>query len=136
MGLSIQTMLEKGIASTTLEFKITLVRAITLETGEIDLGCNEICLLDHHVIPDLDHWPGILGRDRKIGCLGGDAVGVLVQIGWVEPEFRSLDLDPFRTILDTPLAQNQGLFSVRKSSANDGPFLKGMLIGLLHGNTA
>lgn len=35
MGLSIQTMLEKGIASTTLEFKITLVRAITLETGEI-----------------------------------------------------------------------------------------------------
>ena len=35
MGLSIQTMLEKGIASTTLEFKITLVHAITLETGEI-----------------------------------------------------------------------------------------------------
>lgn len=35
MGLSIQTMLEKGLASTTLEFKIALVRAITLETGEI-----------------------------------------------------------------------------------------------------
>jgi acyl-coenzyme A thioesterase PaaI-like protein len=28
-------MLEKGISSTTLEFKISLVRAITLETGRI-----------------------------------------------------------------------------------------------------
>jgi acyl-coenzyme A thioesterase PaaI-like protein len=30
MGLAIQSMLEKGIGSTTLEFKISLVRAITL----------------------------------------------------------------------------------------------------------
>ena len=35
MGLAIQSMLEKGIDSTTLEFKISLVRAITLETGQI-----------------------------------------------------------------------------------------------------
>jgi uncharacterized protein (TIGR00369 family) len=35
MGLAIQSMLEKGFASTTLEFKISLVRAITLETGRI-----------------------------------------------------------------------------------------------------
>jgi uncharacterized protein (TIGR00369 family) len=35
MGLAIQSMLEKGIGSTTLEFKISLVRAITLDTGEI-----------------------------------------------------------------------------------------------------
>jgi len=35
MGLAIQTTLEKGIGSTTLEFKISLVRAITLETGRI-----------------------------------------------------------------------------------------------------
>ena len=35
MGLAIQTMLEKGVGSTTLEFKISLVRAITLETGRI-----------------------------------------------------------------------------------------------------
>jgi uncharacterized protein (TIGR00369 family) len=35
MGLAIQTMLEKGTGSTTLEFKISLVRAITLETGRI-----------------------------------------------------------------------------------------------------
>ena len=35
MGLAIQSMLEKGVASTTLEFKISLVRAITLETGQI-----------------------------------------------------------------------------------------------------
>ena len=33
MGLAIQSMLEKGIGSTTLEFKISLVRAITPETG-------------------------------------------------------------------------------------------------------
>jgi uncharacterized protein (TIGR00369 family) len=35
MGLAIQSTLDKGIGSTTLEFKISLVRAITLETGEI-----------------------------------------------------------------------------------------------------
>lgn len=35
MGLAIRTMLEKGVGSTTLEFKISLVRAITPETGQI-----------------------------------------------------------------------------------------------------
>lgn len=35
MGLAIQSMLDKGIGSTTLEFKISLVRAITLEIGRI-----------------------------------------------------------------------------------------------------
>ena len=35
MGLAIQSMLEKGIGSTTLEFKISLVRAITPDTGQI-----------------------------------------------------------------------------------------------------
>jgi len=35
MGLAVQSTLEKGVASTTLEFKISLVRAITPETGEI-----------------------------------------------------------------------------------------------------
>jgi len=35
MGLAVQSVLEKGVGSTTLEFKISLVRAITLETGRI-----------------------------------------------------------------------------------------------------
>lgn len=35
MGLAIQTMHAKGITSTTLEFKITLMRAITPETGPV-----------------------------------------------------------------------------------------------------
>lgn len=35
MGLAIQSMLEKGTGSTTLEFKISLVRAITPDTGRI-----------------------------------------------------------------------------------------------------
>jgi uncharacterized protein (TIGR00369 family) len=35
MGLAIQSMLEKGVGSTTLEFKISLVRAITVATGAI-----------------------------------------------------------------------------------------------------
>jgi uncharacterized protein (TIGR00369 family) len=35
MGLAIQSTLEKGLGSTTLEFKISLVRAITLDTGRI-----------------------------------------------------------------------------------------------------
>jgi uncharacterized protein (TIGR00369 family) len=34
-GLAIQSTLEKGVAQTTLEFKISLVRPITLETGLI-----------------------------------------------------------------------------------------------------
>ncbi len=35
MGLAVQTTLEKGVAQTTVEFKITLVRPITPETGLI-----------------------------------------------------------------------------------------------------
>ncbi len=35
MGLAIQSTLEKGFGQTTLEFKISLVRPITTETGEI-----------------------------------------------------------------------------------------------------
>jgi uncharacterized protein (TIGR00369 family) len=35
MGLAIQSTLEKGVAQTTLEFKISLVRPIMPETGEI-----------------------------------------------------------------------------------------------------
>ncbi len=35
MGLAVQSMLEKGVRSTTLEFKISLLRPITPETGLI-----------------------------------------------------------------------------------------------------
>jgi len=35
MGLAVQSTLEKGVGSTTLEFKISFVRPITLETGPI-----------------------------------------------------------------------------------------------------
>jgi len=35
MGLAIKSTLDKGITSTTLEFKISLLRAITPETGQI-----------------------------------------------------------------------------------------------------
>jgi len=35
MGLAIQSTLEKGIGQTTLEFKISLVRSITPDTGPI-----------------------------------------------------------------------------------------------------
>jgi uncharacterized protein (TIGR00369 family) len=35
MGLAIQSMLEKGVSQTTLEFKISLLRPITPETGMI-----------------------------------------------------------------------------------------------------
>jgi uncharacterized protein (TIGR00369 family) len=35
MGLAIQSTLEKGVGSTTLEFKISLVGAITPDMGEI-----------------------------------------------------------------------------------------------------
>jgi uncharacterized protein (TIGR00369 family) len=36
MGLAIQSTLEKGVGSTTLEFKISFVRPITPETGPIE----------------------------------------------------------------------------------------------------
>lgn len=35
MGLAIQSMLDKGVSQTTLEFKISLMRPITPETGQI-----------------------------------------------------------------------------------------------------
>lgn len=35
MGLAIETTLEKGVAQTTVEFKISLLRPITSETGPI-----------------------------------------------------------------------------------------------------
>lgn len=35
MGLAVQSMLDKGVSQTTLEFKISLVRPITPETGPI-----------------------------------------------------------------------------------------------------
>jgi uncharacterized protein (TIGR00369 family) len=35
MGLAIKSTLEKGVGSTTLEFKVSLVRAITPQTGQI-----------------------------------------------------------------------------------------------------
>ncbi|PIT03241.1 phenylacetic acid degradation protein [Bradyrhizobium nitroreducens] len=35
MGLAVQTMLDKGISQTTLEFKISLLRPITPQTGLI-----------------------------------------------------------------------------------------------------
>jgi uncharacterized protein (TIGR00369 family) len=35
MGLAVQSTLEKGFGQTTLEFKISLVRPITPETGPI-----------------------------------------------------------------------------------------------------
>lgn len=35
MGLAIQTTLDKGVGSTTLEFKVSFVRPITPETGTI-----------------------------------------------------------------------------------------------------
>ncbi len=35
MGLAIQSTLDKDVSQTTLEFKISLVRPITPETGEV-----------------------------------------------------------------------------------------------------
>ncbi len=35
MGLAVQSTLEKGVGQTTLEFKVSLVRPITAETGTI-----------------------------------------------------------------------------------------------------
>src|SRR5262249_11431825 len=40
MGLSVQSMLDKGVSQTTLEFKISLVRPITPETGLITAQGN------------------------------------------------------------------------------------------------
>jgi uncharacterized protein (TIGR00369 family) len=66
MGLAIQSTLEKGVAQTTLEFKISLVRPITPETGTI--RADGI----------------ILSRGRRIGTAEGrivDRVGRLLAHG-------------------------------------------------------
>lgn len=42
MGLAIQSTLDKGAGSTTLEFKISFVRPITPETGTAKAGCSSM----------------------------------------------------------------------------------------------
>jgi uncharacterized protein (TIGR00369 family) len=66
MGLAIQSMLGKGIGSTTLEFKISLVRAITPGTGQIKAEGN------------------VLNCGRRVGTAEGrvtDAEGRLLAHG-------------------------------------------------------
>ena len=66
MGLAIQTTLEKGIGQTTLEFKISLVRPITPETGMIKAEGL------------------VLSRGRRVGTAEGritDASGRLLAHG-------------------------------------------------------
>ena len=53
MGLAVQTTLEKGVAQTTVEFKITLMRPITQETGMITAEGS------------------VLSRGRRIGTAEG-----------------------------------------------------------------
>jgi uncharacterized protein (TIGR00369 family) len=66
MGLAIQSTLEKGIGQTTLEFKISLLRPITPETGMIRAeGC-------------------VLTRGRRVGTAEGrvtDGQGRLLAHG-------------------------------------------------------
>jgi uncharacterized protein (TIGR00369 family) len=56
MGLAIQSTLEKGFSQTTLEFKISLVRPITTETGTIKAEGT------------------VLSRGRRIGTAEGRIV--------------------------------------------------------------
>jgi uncharacterized protein (TIGR00369 family) len=66
MGLAVQSTLEKGVGQTTLEFKISLLRPITPETGEIMAEGN------------------VLSRGRRVGTAEGritDAGGRLLAHG-------------------------------------------------------
>jgi uncharacterized protein (TIGR00369 family) len=66
MGLALQSTLEKGLAQTTLEFKISLVRPITPETGLISAEGV------------------VLNRGRRVGTAEGrltDARGRLLAHG-------------------------------------------------------
>lgn len=66
MGLAVQSTLEKGIGSTTLEFKVTFVRPITPETGLITAEGK------------------VLSRGRRVGAAEGrvtDSKGRLLVHG-------------------------------------------------------
>jgi uncharacterized protein (TIGR00369 family) len=66
MGLAVQSTLEKGIGQTTLEFKISLVRPITPETGVVKAEGT------------------VLGRGRRVGTAEGrvtDGKGRLLAHG-------------------------------------------------------
>ena len=56
MGLAIQSTLEKGVGSTTLEFKVTFVRPITPETGPITAEGK------------------VLSRGRRVGAAEGRVI--------------------------------------------------------------
>jgi uncharacterized protein (TIGR00369 family) len=66
MGLAVQSTLEKGTSQTTLEFKISLLRPITPETGEIKAEGV------------------VLSRGRRVGAAEGritDGMGRLLAHG-------------------------------------------------------
>jgi uncharacterized protein (TIGR00369 family) len=66
MGLAVHSTLEKGVSQTTLEFKISLVRPITPDTGPIRAEGV------------------VMSRGRRIGTAGGrviDATGRLLAHG-------------------------------------------------------
>ena len=66
MGLAVQSTLEKGFGSTTLEFKISLVRPITPESGQIRAEGN------------------VLSSGRRVGTAEGritDGTGRLLAHG-------------------------------------------------------
>lgn len=66
MGLAIQSTLEKGVGQTTLEFKISLVRSITPQTGAIRAEGT------------------VLSRGRRVGTAEGrvtDGAGRLLAHG-------------------------------------------------------
>jgi uncharacterized protein (TIGR00369 family) len=66
MGLALQSTLEKGFGQTTLEFKISLVRPITPETGPVKAEGI------------------VLSRGRRVGTAEGritDASGKLLAHG-------------------------------------------------------
>jgi uncharacterized protein (TIGR00369 family) len=78
MGLAVQSTLEKGVGQTTVEFKISLVRPITLDTGTIRAEGL------------------VLSRGRRVGTAEGrvtDANGRLLAHGTTtclifRPDFR------------------------------------------------
>ena len=100
MGLAIQSMLDEGIGSTTLEFKISLVRAITLDTGAIRAEGK------------------VLNCGRRVGTAEGrvtDTNGRLLAHGTTSVSFSRANEVLYRMLsLMSALGQKQ-TFAVQKS---------------------
>ena len=126
MGLAIQSMLDKGIGSTTLEFKISLVRAITLEIGRIRAEgkvLNVAVVSAQQKAASSTPTPDCLRTVRRRASFSRTSWGQtgeilrMVRVG-ARREVRLFPATPIRVVTTTGAGSVAAMLRVRAGEAN------------------